>query len=95
MRRHVAIALNRVNLPRIVCSHMFGDDHSHRHRMSVGACVMICGVYVAKTAGHIHFEPLAAAGDLLGYLIHGIGAVPYVDALMLLQKPQDGQHTEQ
>lgn len=89
---HARRVLHHANVPRIVCSHMLGDTHSHAHRMSVGAVVMIAGVGIAKSVGHSHYELIAASGDLLGYLVHGAGAVPYVDWFMLMARPKD-EHT--
>lgn len=85
MSRVIACAqmiLHHVNLPRIVCEHVVGDNHSQTHRRIVGGAVMVAGVWVAKTAAHIHYEPFEFAGDLLGYLIHGFGAVPYIEGIV-------------
>jgi len=80
------IILHNVNVPRVVCEHLIGEQHSHKHRMAVGGFVMVCGVYIAKMAAHCHFAAVEMGADLFGYLVHGVGAVPYVDALVLLAK---------
>ena len=43
---------------------------------------MLIGVTVAKGSASIHIEAFHYIGDLLGYLIHGIGAVPFVDKII-------------
>lgn len=85
------IIIDSINVPKIICEHLIGEHHSHLHRMSVGGLVMMSGVCVAKMAAHCDFIPLEMGADLFGYLVHGIGAVPYVDALVLLVKRESGE----
>lgn len=78
----VQMVCHNVNVPRVLCDHMLNEGHTSRHRMAVGALVMVCGVMIAKCTSHAAYEALEVSGDLLGYLIHGIGAVPFVDHLI-------------
>lgn len=71
--------LERVNLPRIICTHLLGEHHSSYHRMGAGLVVMAVGVLTSKVAeGYIiiHFF-----FDVFGYMIHGIGTIPFVELL--------------
>jgi hypothetical protein len=77
------MVLHNVNLPRVLCDHMLGEHHSTKHRMLVGTMVMVCGVMIAKLTSHATYEIFEIVGDLTGYLVHGVGAVPYVDALVV------------
>lgn len=82
---NVAIAqmvLHNANVPRVLCDHMLGEHHTSKHRMLTGSIVMLAGVMIAKLTSHAAYEVLEVGGDLLGYLIHGIGAVPFVDHLI-------------
>lgn len=76
-----------LNLPRAICDHLIGERHTIVHRMICGALVMITGVAVAHTATLL---PAGAdlTADLLGYLIHGLGATPYVEAMVLAARNQ-------
>lgn len=81
----VAIAqmiCHNANVPRILCDHMLGEHHTSKHRMLTGSVVMFAGVMIAKATSHAAYEAIEVGGDLLGYLIHGIGAVPFVDHLI-------------
>lgn len=72
-----------VNLPRYICRHMVGEQHSCAHRMGVGVVVMTAGVGIAMFGGHVipgavgHFMC-----DAIGYLVHGLGAVPFIEWLI-------------
>lgn len=93
MSKSIAVTqmiLHNANVPRILCDHMLGEQHSTKHRMIIGTVVMICGVLIAKTTGHIHSEIVEVVGDLTGYLVHGVGAVPYVDALVMAVRRSSG-----
>lgn len=76
----------KINLPLIICNHLFGEKHSHIHRMSAGMVVMTCGVLISKSAGDVHYVIVHLLADGIGYMIHGIGAVPYIEYLIAQAK---------
>lgn len=84
MSNHSPIPL-LLNLPKALCDHLIGEHHTMVHRLVTGTLIMVVGVGVAQTA---HELPTGAdfMADLIGYLIHGIGATPYVEAIMLARK---------
>jgi len=72
------------NPARAICNHLVGENHSVVHRLGAGALIMGSGVLVAKAGGDgliLHF-----IADLVGYAIHGIGLIPFVDKLIELYK---------
>lgn len=71
-----------INLPRALCNHIIGEHHSVSHRLFAGGIVMVVGVSTAKTAVFFQFFPLHLGVDLIGYLIHAMGAVPYIELMM-------------
>lgn len=76
MSKSIAVTqmvLHNINVPRVLCDHMLGEHHTARHRMLTGTFVMIIGVMIAKIAAHTHYEIVEIAGDLAGYLVHGVG----------------------
>lgn len=75
-------ALDVVNLPKYVCHHLVGEDHPKSHRMIVGAIVMTTGVVIVKLMSPIHFLQLHIIGDILGYGIHALGSVPFIDHII-------------
>lgn len=76
----------RINLPRHVCDHLFGERHGALHQMVAGVCVMACGVAIAKHAGHSGSEFVEFFGDALGYGVHGLGLAPFIEHLMKAQE---------
>ena len=70
------------NLPRVVCQHLIGDNHGPHHRMVAGVGVMAVGVAIAKVGGDVHAFGFHYLADMLGYLVHGIGCVPFVEYLV-------------
>jgi hypothetical protein len=78
----MTITCSKLNFPRIVCNNLIGKHHAFHHRAGVGAIIMICGVVIAKSLGHHEYEAVALIGDTLGYGLHGIGLIPFVEALV-------------
>lgn len=62
---------------KFICNHLVGENHKEKHRIYVGLCVMVFGVAVASVCREFTNSHLVAgAGDMVGYLIHGMGCVP-------------------
>ena len=55
--------------------------HSEHHKMMFGAFVMLCGVGIVKVSLIFQGEIIHFFGDVVGYLTHGIGAIPYAEKL--------------
>jgi hypothetical protein len=78
-----------INLPKTVCNHLAGENHTLGHRLIVGTVVMFAGGMIA------HFGPILLHGshgfvggmlhvavDVFGYGIHGLGLVPYAEYVL-------------
>jgi hypothetical protein len=76
------IKTSKLNIVRPICSNLVGKNHEFHHRALVGVCIMIFGVIIAKTVGHNEQEIIAILGDTLGYGLHGMGLIPFVEALV-------------
>ena len=81
MKRHLKIAIRNVDIVRPLCNKLIGRDHASHHRITVGVAIIIGGVIISKTLGHVHFFPVAVVFDALGYGLHGIGLVPIIEYL--------------
>lgn len=79
-----ARALRVANLPREICRHTVGHDHSTLHRLVCGMGVMGFGVVFAMipTLAEIHALFAHMGFELVGFAIHGLGAVPYIEWLL-------------
>lgn len=72
-----------LNLPRVVCQHLLDDRHSTHHHMVCGTGVMAVGVLVAKSAYLLpDFTIIHVTVDMVGYFIHGLGAVPFIEHII-------------
>jgi hypothetical protein len=71
--------LDLINVPKKICNHIVGKDHTLIHRITVGTLVMGVGVLVAKIETDIMI--IHVFFDGLGYLLHGIGAIPIVEQI--------------
>jgi hypothetical protein len=70
---------SNLNVSKTICNHLIDEKHSHSHRMIVGVLIMVIGVSVSKipvTITMIHFFL-----DGIGYAIHGIGLIPFIETL--------------
>lgn len=71
---------DKINVPKIVCIHMIGENHNETHRMGAGVIVMTCGVLIAHSTAHIFI--IEYIGDIVGYCIHAIGGIPFVEHII-------------
>lgn len=80
------LAIRRVDVIRMVCASLAGEQHTFTHRGLTGTLVMLSGVYTAHHFGHSPNLLIALAGDAVGYALHGLGLIPFVDQLIMLAK---------
>lgn len=71
-----------LDLPRALCHHAVGKDHTHTHRMVAGMFIMAGGVGIAKAANLFDGAFMHYSLDMVGYAIHGLGALPYIEYLI-------------
>lgn len=74
--------LDNLNLPRMICVHLIGEQHTHVHHMIVGFVIMVFGITVVKLSLLADWSFIHVAGDLSGYAIHGIGLTPFVETII-------------
>lgn len=67
-----------VNLPKATCEHLLNENHNLMHRIFVGTIIIFFGVGITKVTLMSPSLFAHVFGDALGYLLHGIGSVPYV-----------------
>lgn len=78
-REKVKKVVDRMNVSKEICDHLFGEDHSAHHRMVAGVVVMVVGVLVANIRVDVVIIKFVLDG--VGYLIHGVGCIPIIDGL--------------
>lgn len=81
MRKHI-------DLSRALARHVVGTHHTLGHRMLCGIVIMVFGVGTAKASVLVHSMPLHMGLDLVGYLIHAIGAIPFIEHLISEDSPE-------
>lgn len=74
--------LTKICVSKMICDHLVGEEHSSIHRYSVGVVIMGIGVGLTKAVFLIDLGIIHYLGDVIGYGIHGIGAIPFVDGLI-------------
>lgn len=80
--KNLKASITKINFVHKACDVLAGEHHHPILRFTFGLCVMACGVYIAKTIGHHPQEAVAFAGDTVGYGIHGVGLIPFVEAIL-------------
>lgn len=73
-------AIHKMDVSRIICIHLLGETHTIHHRMGVGLVMMTFGVLVSEFTKGLYI--IHIMGDLIGYGIHGIGTIPFGEALV-------------
>lgn len=61
---------------------MFGEEHTHKHKMGVGGVIAVLGVYIASSAHYFSLHFVQIGVDLIGYAVHGLGVAPYIEFFM-------------
>lgn len=80
-RSPVQVILVHINVIRPICSVVLGKNHSTTHRLAAGFIVAAIGVVIAKHAGAFGNEYIEHIGDGVGYALHGLGLVPFIEYL--------------
>jgi len=67
-----------LNVPKMICENLLSEHHNQFHRMFVGSIIIGFGVMMAK----IEILPfIHSICEAVGYLIHGIGSIPFIESL--------------
>ena len=69
----------RLSVTKEIYSHLLGEDHTPTHRKIAGVFVILCGVGFVKITYMSAYHMAHFSGDAIGYLIHGIGCLPFVE----------------
>jgi hypothetical protein len=75
------VKLGAFNVIKTLCDHMIGANHHIGHRMVVGT---ITSVFIAKIGSDIYLISIAI--DATGYMLHAIGAIPFIEAILTLRE---------
>lgn len=81
MNKFKVFVYHNMNAPKAICNHMLGHRHSMSHRLTVGAIIMFFGVSIAKTSAALEGMAIHLSGDVLGYFLHAVGAIPFIKLL--------------
>lgn len=76
-----------LNAPRMLCEHLFGEEHTHKHRMVFGVVFMVIGVGVSKC--FVQIQVLHLVCDGIGYALHGMGTLPFIEQLQKMLRDKD------
>ena len=69
--------LDWVNVPKTICTHLVGSNHSKYHHMGVGTVLIATGVIISSLGEGTVLHLLTEG---VGYMIHGFGTVPFIEA---------------
>lgn len=69
------------DIPKSVRGHLLGQNHSPRHKFIFGSLIMFFGISIVKGSYVIDSTIIHFFADGVGYLLHGIGAIPIVKAI--------------
>jgi len=79
MKKFLTAIANALNLPKHVSNHLFGKDHSKRHRVIVGLTIAALGVALS----HVHAESTIVGfmAEFVGFSLHGVGLTPIIESV--------------
>lgn len=72
--------LEKLNVAKTICNHLVGKEHTKNHRIFTGIILMIFGVGLTVIAKSFASSIIHFIGDAIGYLLHGLGGYPIVEA---------------
>lgn len=67
-----------VCLPQIICSHLFGENHSLHHRAICGGCISCTAFIIMYLFAGTHIQVI---GDAIGTSLHAIGFHPIIESI--------------
>lgn len=82
--KRIRLIVRHINVSKKICHHLIGKKHTPGHQMFVGACIMTGGVLFVRITAAAETHAIHIIGDIMGYFIHGVGAIPFVKHLELL-----------
>lgn len=85
MKKVNSFVYNNLNLPKKVCNHIIGQEHSQRHRIIAGSGMMVVGVVIAQVPV-INTFTVHIISETVGFLLHCIGAIPIVQYIEKMMK---------
>ena len=74
--------LRKLNIIHHTCDMLVGKDHKFLYRAIIGIVIMAVGVLIVKTIGYGDEPYTALAGYVIGHGLHGIGLIPFVEAIV-------------
>lgn len=79
MNEKLRLKLKKISPACVVADHLFGTEHTIKHKMISGSFLMILGVIISKATPQLALFHYLTDG--IGYLIHGMGAIPFGEYL--------------
>ena len=77
---NVKKVVHTLNVPRIVCNHIYGKEHTLQHRLIAGVLLVAFGA--ALTKFHVDLQAVTVAIETLAALAQGAGTTPLVEMLI-------------
>lgn len=77
MKKLIQQGIRLINVPHVICDHIFNGKHTKTHRFFVGGIVAFSGLLISKV--HVELTAIHYALEYVGYAIHGLGLVPVVE----------------
>jgi len=78
-----AIQESVFNVPYHICDHFLGESHSFGHRIFVGSIFVFLGTCIAQIHVGIWICDILYEGG--GFVVHAVGAVPFVEYAVSLK----------
>ena len=75
------IILKKLDISKPIAHHLIGEQYTSRHRKCIGASIMVVGVGLVQASHTIDVFIIHFACDVIGYAIHGLGAIPFISSI--------------
>lgn len=71
--------LSKINICAFLANHLIGENHKPVHCCTIGVIVITVGTYIANI--HTGNMFINMGTEAFGYVIHGVGSIPIIDAV--------------
>lgn len=78
--------MKNLDICKKICNHLIGDNHTDHHKLIIGTLVIILGILIDQFFQIFEYRIIHYFGSITVCLVHGIGAVPYVEMLLKIGK---------
>jgi hypothetical protein len=74
--KNIEVIVDKINISKHISHHLFGRNHTDKHRKTVGGIMMVIGVGIGHLSAAFHVETIHFFAEFIGTSLHALGIIP-------------------